>query len=70
MAKLLTQKWPKKWPRYQLYSIYIYMCANGRGHFGEETAGGHPNAFPRSRLPLFAVLALRELESACRVGIL
>ena len=37
------------------------------GRFGGQTAGGHPKASPRRRQPLFAVLALRELESACRV---
>ena len=44
--------------------------ANGRGRFGGQTAGGHPKAFPRPKKPLFAVPALRELESACRVSIL
>ena len=29
---------------------------------------GHPKAFPRPRQPLFAVPALRELESACRMS--
>ena len=38
-----------------------------RGGFGGQTAGGHPKAFPRPGRPLFAVPALRELESACRV---
>ena len=32
-------------------------------------AGGPRKAFPRPRQPLFAVPALRELESACRVSI-
>ena len=45
-------------------------CANGRGRFGGQTAGGHPKASPRPRQPLFAVPALRELESACRVSLL
>ena len=44
--------------------------ANGRGCFGGQTAGGHPKAFPWPKKPLFAVPALRELESACRVSIL
>ena len=43
---------------------------NGRGRFDGQTAGGHPKAFPRPNQPLFAVPALRELESACRVSIL
>ena len=43
-------------------------CANGCGRFGGQTAGagGHPKAFLRAPQPLFAVPALRELESACR----
>ena len=44
--------------------------ANGRGHFGGQTAGGDPKAFPRLKQPLFAVPALRELASACRGSIL
>ena len=35
---------------------------------GGQTAGGHPKASPRSRHPLFAVPALRELESAGSVS--
>ena len=42
--------------------------ANGRGRFGGQAAGGHPKAFPWPKKPLFAVPALRELESACRQG--
>ena len=49
--------------------INLYR-ANGRGRFGGQTAGGDPKAFPRLKQPLFAVPALRELESACRVSIL
>ena len=45
-------------------------CLNGRGRSGGQTAGGHPKAFPRPRQPLFAVPALRELDSACRFSIL
>ena len=37
---------------------------------GGQTAGGPPKASPRRMQPLFAVPALRELESACRVSIL
>ena len=44
--------------------------ANGRGRFGGQIAGGHPKAFPWPKKPLFAVPALRELESACTVSIL
>ena len=33
------------------------------------SGGGHPQAFPRPRQPLLAVLALRELESACKVSV-
>ena len=39
--------------------------ANGRGRSGAQTAGGDSKAFPRLKQPLFAVPALRELESAC-----
>ena len=46
------------------------MCKNGRGRFGGQTAGGHAKASPRPRQPLFAVLAWRELESACRASLL
>ena len=42
---------------------------NGRGCLGGQSARGHPKAFPRLGLPLFAVPALRELESACRVSV-
>ena len=45
----------------QRKNIFLY-CANGRGRFGEQTAGGHPDAFPQPRQPLFAVPALRGLE--------
>ena len=41
--------------------------ANGRGRFGGQTVGGDSKAFPWLKQPLFAVPALRELESACRV---
>ena len=51
--------------------VFFILCqAIGRGRFGGQTASGHPKAFPRPRQPLFAVPALRELESACRVSIL
>ena len=43
---------------------------NGHGRSGGQTAGGHPKAPPRPRQPPFAVPAMRELESACRVSIL
>ena len=43
--------------------------ANGRGRSGGQTAGGDPKA-SRLKQPLFAVPALRELESACRVSVL
>ena len=46
------------------------QCVNGRSLFGGQAARGYPKAFPRLRLPLFAVPALREHESACRVSIL
>ena len=52
------------------FSFVTLYCANGRGRFGGQTAGRHPKASPRPRQPLFAVSALRELESACRVSIL
>ena len=45
------------------------MCS-GRGRFGGQTAGGHPDASPWPRWPLFAVPAWRELESACRLSCL
>ena len=41
--------------------------AKGRSRFGGQIAGDHPKAFPRPRQPLFAVPAVGELESACRV---
>ena len=50
--------------------IFVLYRANGRGRSGGQTAGGDPEAFPRLEQPLFAVPALRELESACRVSIL
>ena len=40
------------------------QCVNGRRRFGGQTAGDHRKAFPRPRQPLFAVPALRELDSA------
>ena len=46
------------------------------GHFSQPRfcrpsfRGCTQKAFPRPRQPLFAVPALRELESACRLGIL
>ena len=43
--------------------------ANGRGRSRGQTAGGGSKAFPRLKQPLFAVPALRELESACRVSL-
>ena len=45
------------------------MCKWTRPFWG-QIAGGHPRASPRPRQPLFAVPALRELKSACRVSIL
>ena len=48
------------------------MCKWARPVWG-QTAGGHPKASPgpgSSSLHKFAVPALRELESACRVSIL
>ena len=45
------------------------MCKWTRPFWG-QTAEGDPKAFPRPRNPLFAVPALRELASACRVSIL
>ena len=44
--------------------------ANGRGRPGGQTAEGDSKAFPRLKQPLFAVPALRELESACGVRLL
>ena len=54
---------PEKFEKKNLY------LANGRGRFGGQIAGGDPKAFSRLQQPLFAVPALRELESACRVSI-
>ena len=57
---------------YALIVCVFYLllkCVNGRGRFGGQTAGGQPKASPRPRQPPFAAPALRELESACRVGI-
>ena len=48
----------------------LQECVDGRGRFGGQTAGGHPKAFSWARQALFAVPALREFESACRVSIL
>ena len=45
------------------------LCANGRGRFGGQIAGGHRKTFLRPRQPLCAVPALRELESASRVSL-
>ena len=49
--------------------VFGLYRANGRGRCGGQTAGGDPEALPRLKQPLFAVPALRELESACRVSI-
>ena len=57
-------------PRRKNALFYLLHRANGRGRFGGQTAGGHPKAFPWPKKPLFAVPALRELESACRLSIL
>ena len=46
------------------------ISANGRGRSGGQAGRGDSKAFPRLKQPLFAVLALRELESACRVSLL
>ena len=43
---------------------------NGGGRSGGQTAKGDSKTFPRLKQPLFAVQALRELESASRVSIL
>ena len=51
------------------FCVHLYR-ANGRGRFGGQAAGGDLRAFPRLKRPLFAVPALREPESACRVSIL
>ena len=42
---------------------------SGRGRSRGQIAGRDPKMIPRPRQPLFAVPALRELESACRVGL-
>ena len=47
-------------------SGHYLQCVNGCGCFGGQTAGGHPQAFPRPRQPLFAVPALRELKGVWR----
>ena len=53
-----------------LYVFFVYPYrATGRGHSGGQTARGDPKTFPRLKQPLFAVPALREPESACRVSI-
>ena len=52
-----------------LVPVASLQCANGHGHSGGQTAGGHPKACPRPRQPVLAVSALRELESACKVSI-
>ena len=60
------------WPKICLYAhphMDLYR-ANGRGRFGGQTAEGHPKAFARPTQPLFAVLTVRELETACRFSIL
>ena len=43
------------------------MCKWTRPFWGTDCQRSPPKAFPRLGLPLFAVLALRELESACTV---
>ena len=48
----------------------IYTEQMDAAIFGGRTAEGHAQAFPRPRQPLFAVPAVRGLESACRVSIL
>ena len=48
-----------------LDSLESIMCKWTRPFWGDRIAGSHPKAFPRPRQPLSAVLALRELESAC-----
>ena len=62
---------PRPQPRLnsKLQGVTKSISVNGRGRFGGQTAGGHPKAFSQLRQPLFAVPALRELESACRVSI-
>ena len=60
--------------RFRIFFFYFLVFslhrANGRGRFGGQTAGGHSKAFPSPKKPLFAVPALRELKSACRLSIL
>ena len=53
----------------ELQTTNLYR-ANGHGRSGGQTAGGDPKNFSRLKQPLFAVSALRELESACRVSLL
>ena len=43
-------------------------CVNGRGRSGGQAAVEQPKASPRPRQSPFAVTAVRELESACRVS--
>ena len=61
----LLEPWPhhRHWP--PIYTEHMAAAV-----LVGQTARGHPKAFPRPRQPLFAVPALRELESACGVGIL
>ena len=40
----------------------VLECEKVCGHFGLQTAGGHPKSSPRPRQPLFAVPELGELE--------
>ena len=40
----------------------VLQCVHGRGRPGAQIAGGHPQALPRPRQPLFAVPALTERE--------
>ena len=49
---------------------FVYTEQMDAAVLGEQAAGGDPKAFPRPKQPLFAVPALRHLESACRVSIL
>ena len=48
----------------------VYTQQMDAAVLGGQTAGGHSKAFPWPKKPLFAVPALRELESACRVSTL
>ena len=68
----MVQGIPTKLPKIARKGLNLCTLhrANGHGRFGGQTAGGHPKAFPWPQKPLFAVPALRELESACRVSIL